>query len=222
MAANRIDLTGKVFGKLIVLSYNHTYKKVAFWLCLCECGTHKIINGANLRYGHTASCGCIAKETSKQNILKTRIKNITHGQSGTNKRTGTYISWYAMLQRCTNPKNIRYSSYGMRGISVCASWYSFVNFFKDMGERPTGKTLDRIDNDGNYESSNCRWTTVSEQNFNRSPKLLFYNGIGRTLADWADELNISKSAICRRLKLGWSLDKALSVKKYETRSKQNK
>lgn len=126
------------------------------WLCRCDCGKTKIIRGLSLRTGKTKSCGC----THYAAITK-------HGHNGTKGKTRTYHSWDAMIQRCTNPKAGKWPYYGARGIKVCAQWRDYRQFLADMGECPPGLTIERINNDGNYEPSNCKWATMAEQSTNK-------------------------------------------------------
>ncbi len=139
--------------------------------------------------------------------LKSNSAQITHGMSGTN----VYRRWKHMLARCTNPKNKHYKNYGGRGIKVCERWRKFENFLADMGYPPTWKhSLDRIDNNGNYEPSNCRWATRLEQQNNiRSNKMLEFKGKRMSLSAWSRELNINKATLAGRLnKRKWSIEKA--------------
>jgi hypothetical protein len=131
----------------------------------------------------------------------------THGHSGL-KKTGTYNSWSAMIQRCTNPNSPVYSFYGGRGISVCQRWRRFDNFLMDMGERPKGKTLDRKNNQGNYEPENCRWITMWEQcrNFRRNVWITVGNET-MILQDWADKLGVHEENLRRWYHAGiWPKD----------------
>lgn len=152
----RKDITGLTFGRLKVLRYDRTEKKVAFWLCQCTCGREVSVCGTDIRSGHTKSCGCLG--------LENRAKSSTvHGKS----KSKTYAVWKTMRQRCNNPRNFDYKYYGGRGVTVCNRWDKFSNFLEDMGEAPPGLTLDRIDPSGNYEKNNCRWTTWEVQRKNR-------------------------------------------------------
>lgn len=148
------------FDELIVTPSNH-YRY--FWLCLCECGNVKSINFDCLKSGDSKSCGCLSPETTSKLFTK-------HGYRKKGKILSEYYCWYNMIQRCINPKNEFYHRYGGRGISVCQKWSeSFENFIKDIGYKPSKKySLDRINNDGNYEPSNCKWSTKIEQDNNRS------------------------------------------------------
>lgn len=156
MPKNMLDLIGKRFGKLVVKEKGPYVSGTTRWLCVCDCGTEKFVGSQNLRNGSTKSCGCFRK----QHLRESRT---IHGYT----KTRTYRSWSQMKNRCGNPNYINYSSYGGRGIKVCERWENFENFLEDMGERPLGKSLDRIDVDGDYEPNNCRWATLEEQAQNK-------------------------------------------------------
>jgi hypothetical protein len=151
-----IDISGGRFGRLLVICREGKAIPVKF-KCICDCGKTVVVNSVSLRNGDTRSCGCIRSEK----MAKEKTK---HGQYD----TPTYHSWSSMLNRCKCKKHKQYKDYGGRGISVCSRWRgSFEAFLSDMGERPGGKTLDRIDSDGNYEPTNCKWSTRQEQNRNK-------------------------------------------------------
>jgi hypothetical protein len=152
---------GKTYGRWYVVSSAGRDKWYCdLWCVVCQCGAHKKIKGASLRTGVSKSCGCLRKELAAAQFTM-------HGMHN----TPTYASWEAMVQRCTNPKNAKFRWYGGRGILVCKRWLgSFENFFKDMGRRPKGKTLDRMDSSRNYEPSNCRWATWEQQVATRRPR----------------------------------------------------
>ena len=152
MGTKLIDLTGNRYGKLVVTSHAGVRgRRSHFWKCKCDCGSIHEASGDNLKKGGTKSCG---------KCYSGGEKNKTHGLTGTT----TYNVWMAMKARCGNPNHEKYPCYGGRGISVCDKWAnSFSAFLEDMGERPAGKSIDRINVHGDYEPSNCRWASHSEQ-----------------------------------------------------------
>lgn len=168
---------GRRYGQLTVLEevepkitisptsgYKITHRKI---LCECDCGTTGIYFLSNLRKGCTKSCGCERDKQSKKR-LKGNKNSLVHGHTWNGGYASpTYRSWHNMRQRCKNPNTPKYSYYGGRGITVCDRWNTFTNFLEDMGERPEGTSIDRINPNGNYEPTNCRWSTWVEQNNNQ-------------------------------------------------------
>lgn len=201
-----VDITGKRFGRLVVIHRAANLGKLAAWHCQCDCGEQRIVRGGSLRDGKTVSCGCARRDSG-------RAKKI-HGMS----HSPTYNVWSSMIQRCYYEKAESYHLYGARGITVCKRWRKFKNFLADMGKQPSGKSIERIDNNGNYGPSNCRWATRVEQaNNRRTNRLLTAFGKTQTVAMWAREVGISMWSLHARItKLGWSVEDALIRKKYAT------
>ena len=169
------------------------------WLCQCDCGKEVIVRGASLTTGNTKSCGCL-----------TTANAVTHGKS----RTDEYKAWGTMLQRCTNPRATGFDRWGGRGITVCERWRrSFENFLVDLGPKPSPQhSIDRINNDGNYEPGNCRWATKQEQIWNsRVPRWITFRGITLPLAEWSRQVNILAATIRQRLNKGWSIERAFTT-----------
>lgn len=203
-----IDLTGQRFGKLLVLERVKNRGKEPYWLCQCDCGNKKEIAGCSLRGGLTTSCGCIQKEMYK---LGTAHK--THGLS----KTRLDNIYYGIKARCLNPNDPAYKDYGGRGITICQEWlndrtkffeWALNNGFKE------NLTIDRINNNGNYEPSNCRWVDMKIQSRNRrSNHLINFDGEIKTITDWAETLKMPYSRLKSRLKRGWSLNKAFTASK---------
>ncbi len=160
---------GKVYGRLTVLAETSRYtppsggRSLRQVFCRCRCGNEATVLVKKLRDGHTQSCGCLQRE-------RTAAASTVHGHSRRGARTATHNTWRAMRERCSNPKHADWHRYGGRGVIVCDRWRTFENFLADMGERPAGRTLDRIDPNGNYESGNCRWATAHEQRINQRPR----------------------------------------------------
>ena len=195
------DIKGQRFGRLIATELvGKDHSKKPLWRCRCDCGNEPIFRGESLRSGHTQSCGCYRAEQG--------IFSRSHGRAGTR----TYDIWCGLITRCTNPKHHSYPQYGGRGITMCEQWrQSFDAFLADMGDVPSdAHSLDRINNAGNYEPSNCRWATRTEQNRNtRRTHMLEYQGENLPLAEWAERLDMSYYTLYSRIfELGWDVGTA--------------
>ncbi len=196
---------GDVFGRLTVVSLGKRRNKKLIATCQCECGGVKDVVTDSLRSGRTRSCGCLLAEASSKRMR-------THGWS----KKSEYHSWQHAADRCRNPRNKAYQNYGGRGIQFCDRWFnSFEDFLFDMGGKPSpSHSLDRIDNNGNYEPGNCRWATQLDQGRNqRTNRLLSLNGETMVLSQWEERTGIDARLIVARIdRLGWSIEKALTTK----------
>lgn len=199
-------MIGKRFGKLIVIdkckerAKNGTVK----YICKCDCGNISTIRGDHLRCGETLSCGCLIKKYSTSKYVK-------KGQSTLNKRL--YKIYDSMKSRCYNVNNKNYKHYGKRGITICDEWLNdfmaFYDWAMSHGYRED-LTVDRINTDGNYEPSNCRWVDMKTQNNNtRRNVFLTYKGKTKSIAQWSTELGLNYSTIYYRYKKGWSIESVL-------------
>jgi hypothetical protein len=202
----KIDLTGRSFGRLTVLSENgRSTHGAILWACRCACGGFCVVVGDRLRTGHTRSCGCLAREIATE---RAATMNVTHGQS----TSRAYHLWSGMMTRCLNPKRSTWGRYGGRGITVCERWRSFENFYADMGDPPARMSLDRIDNDKGYEPGNCRWANAHTQSQNRRHCLqVSYGGMTMTLAEWGRHLGISRWTLYDRYRRGLRVPELFEV-----------
>lgn len=177
------DLSGQRFGRLVAKTYSHSNAgRTAYWVCVCDCGNTRTIRGSSLTAGVIRSCGCYNRE---QSIARTTV----HGGNG----TPAHKSWRHMRDRCLNPKSKQYRYYGGRGITICPEWDDFAVFRADMGEPPEGYTLDRIDPNGGYTPSNCRWASKTTQARNQRARASKsgYTGVYPTASGkWVSQIRI--------------------------------
>lgn len=210
------DLTGQKFGRWIVLRRgpNNTLKHPA-WECQCDCGTTKYVIGSVLVSGRSKSCGCYRIERGREHGATINLRHGEASQDGRgHKMTPTYAAWSQMKSRCNNPKHSNYKRYGGRGIRVCERWSeSYETFLEDVGERPSPKhTLDRKDNDGNYEPGNVRWATAMEQNRNTSSnRTIDINGVVKPLSEWLEHFGRARKTFYQRITRGMTEQEALET-----------
>lgn len=202
-----IDLTGKRFGRLTAIERVGTSTNgCVVWRCSCDCGCEVSVMSASLRQGFTKSCGCYNREESSKRSYK-------HGMIGSR----LYRIWSAMIERCSNANNSSYKSHGGRGIQVCEEWRTdFASFMKWAlsSGYADNLTIDRIDNDKDYEPSNCRWITHREQQNNkRDNHLLTFNGETHNVTQWSQITGIKRTTLYNRLNvLNWSVERALTTR----------
>lgn len=190
---NRVDITGQRFGRLTALSRQTRRKRdgAAFsaWLCSCDCGKQLEVPLSCLRTSNTTSCGCLRYP-----------EGVIYGKA---RHVPGYNTWHQLKARCRDPKHPYYPSYGGRGITVCDRWMVFENFYADMGPRPTGMSIERVNNDGPYSPENCVWATNKEQARNkRSNITITIEGKRRCLKAWCEELGVSYHAARYRIRTG--------------------
>lgn len=204
----RSELPEKKMGRLTVLwevERPSNMKSGRFVECQCDCGIRKIYNLYNIINGKTQSCGCFQKEM----VSERSIKLIDGVNSKDHELYGVY---HAMKARCENVKDKRYHRYGGRGIKVCERWRnSFELFVEDMGPRPDGYSIERSNNDGNYDPENCKWATMKEQGKNNSRNRYFeINGQIKTLSEWCAVYKIDHAVVIYRIKNGWDVEQAFT------------
>lgn len=191
MRTRNLYTVGEKFGEWTLVKYNKDKKR---WIAKCECGTEKLVFVRHLSLGNSKGCSKCSKKRKNTHMMTNTVE---------------YKTWSGMRGRCLNKNNDRYHQYGGRGISVCERWNRFENFIEDMGQRPEGKSLDRIDVDGNYCKENCRWATPKEQM--RNTTLNKKNGLGKSIIEAADDVGLPYSTLQSRLNRGWDIDRALTL-----------
>lgn len=206
MAATKRIEPGTRFARLVVIA-DTGHKHVR---CRCDCGRMCEAIRWSLRAGRAKSCGCLRSDGL---IARNVATSTTHGHTTGGKLSRTYVSWLQMIQRCENRKHNSFARYGGRGITVCDRWrQSFDAFLEDMGPRPDGHSLDRIDNSGDYEPDNARWATPGQQAQNQSTtNLIECRGEVLSLSEWSRRSRISRTGIRKRLLAGWSPERALTA-----------
>ena len=213
--SNFRDLTGQRFGELVVIERATTAKgRQTRWFCRCDCGKETIVYAGNLTRGSTKSCGCTRAKKAGQKLA-------THRET----KTRLYQIWYNMITRCYNPNSSHYEHYGARGITVCDNWRKYENFRSwalDSGYQDD-LTIERIEVNGNYEPSNCKWATRKQQaNNKRTSRYIEFNGERRTVAEWADSMGMDKRVLWDRLFVqNWSVERALTTPLRIRRRKEN-
>lgn len=210
--ARRKNLLGKTFGRWTVLTaapseLHGNGRLYAMWTCRCECGKSKRVPSMSLLRGDSLSCGCLGRERRAAAIFK-------HGHATKKRRSAIYRTWHGMIQRCTDPNISNFHRYGGRGIKVCRRWEnSFLSFLEDMGDRPIGTSLDRINNNRGYSKGNCRWATrlVQLNNTSRN-KFVRYRGERLTYSQWAKRFALPVTCFWKRLnEMGWPMKKIEST-----------
>ena len=199
------NLINQKFGKLLVVNKSYSKNHKVYWECICDCGKTCFVTTSNLKCNKIKSCGCLKVE-------KITNRNSTHNQ----RNTKLYEVWKTIKQRCLNPNNKAYNNYGGRGITICPEWQeNFISFYNwsIINGYKEGLTIDRIDNNGNYEPSNCRWASrIIQSNNTRSNRFITINNETKSLADWCRIYNISYSLVMQReKKLKWDIIKSITT-----------
>lgn len=194
-----VDMIGKVIFRWTVIERGeNTPLGQAQWRCRCECGIERDVPGGDLRLNKSRSCGCLLGDRNRERK--------THGMTNTR----AYFNWNGMIQRCGNPNHKQFCDYGGRGIRVCDEWMKFENFYRDMGNCPSGKQIDRVDNDKGYCKENCHWASGSENCRNRRNNVwVEYQGKRMTLVECSEVSGVPYRKLQQRIKnLGWTIERA--------------
>lgn len=211
------DLAGQRFGRLVVVSrepnrVRNNGRAKTVWLCQCDCGKERAVLAESLKSGATKSCGCLSVEMFVKRAT-------THGYTKDKKKERLYVVWRSIIQRCENPNIPTYKYYGGKGVSICDEWHdyskfrswAYLNGYDETAVRGEC-TIDRIDNNGDYEPSNCRWVCLKTQMRNRSDnRLITHNGETKSVVEWAEQTGLSPQLIYGRLNEGWSGADAITI-----------
>lgn len=198
----RSDITGRRFNRLVVIKVVGKYYHpngagyALLWRCQCDCGQLTDVATRNMVSGKTKSCGC-----------HNRARITTHGLAASR----VYKTWTAMIARCHNSSHPSYCNYGERGITVCDKWRKFIEFYKDMGDHPSGRSLERVDNSKGYSPDNCIWATRAQQSVNkRSTRLIEFQGKKLAISEWSTITGLKRGTIEMRIRLGWATEQVLT------------
>src|SRR5882724_894990 len=205
MPAKKTILPGTRFTRFIVIQFHNRIRGTAQYLCKCDCGNERLIWQHNLTSGASRSCGCLRDSISA-------VQSITHGHSINGQISKEYMSWSRAKARCLNENSERFKDYGGRGIRMCERWLiSFENFLLDMGPCPEGFSIERLNNDGNYEPGNCCWADrITQGNNKRNNVKLNYNGQLFTVPQLARLASLKPETLRKRMERGWSLEMAMT------------
>lgn len=201
----RVELKGMRFGLLTVLKLFDCPKSGGSrWECRCDCGEKTVVRSVHLRSGATNSCGC--QQGRRTHLHSKSVKR--------HKQSGEYSSWRSMRARCLDQTHKLFHRYGGRGISICDSWNSFPVFLSDMGTKPDGSTIGRIDNDLGYSKGNCRWESKKSQERNKSTtRWIEHDGERKSLTEWCEIYRLPFHVVHYRLRAGWNVERALKTPK---------
>lgn len=201
---------GERFGRLVIVGVLSRKYGMGRSDCLCDCGARRAVYNNHIFDGLTRSCGCLCRDQASVKNSKYGLLRVSDIRSM--RTSSEHSTWRSMMERCETKTHHAYHHYGGRGIRVCERWRKFSNFFDDMGIRPDGLSLERIDNNGNYEPSNCRWDTQNNQaNNRRGNRFITVNGVTKTVSQWSASIGISPQSLNARIKSGMSPEQAVSM-----------
>ena len=202
-------MIGERFGRWVVVAFHGRHRGTKYLHVVCDCGRQNVIQQKCLTRGESESCGCLAREiAAKQQTKHGHARRDPHGRRWASSE---YKTWDAMLRRCRDVERPEWQDYGGRGITVCERWQTFINFYADMGPKPPGLSIERIDNNGNYEPNNCKWATSLEQMRNRRCSIyLEVGGIRLPLMEWSKRTGIRYGVLISRVRHGWTPQRTIT------------